>query len=235
MCGRYVEVSRPSELAGIFRATVASEVDETWRPSWNIAPTRSVLGVVVEHKTAERVIHEFRWGLVPSWAKDLTVGTKTFNVCAESVATKPSFRAAFRSKRLLVPADSFYEWSHIPAEHKQPYSFRRADGEPLAFVGLYEFWRDKAAGEEAPWLASCTIITADAGSDMSRIHDRQPVILEPDTWDLWLDPEVTDREELEALLVPSVAGTLVKHEVGRQVGRSTVDGPELIAEVAELS
>ena len=231
MCGRYVEVTIPSELAGIFRATVASEVENTWRPSWNIGPTRSVPGVVVEHKSGDRVIHEFRWGLVPSWANDVSSSARTFNARAESVATKPTFRSAFRSKRAIVPADCFYEWSHIPAERKQPYAFRRSDGAPLAFAGLYEFWRDKSLGDDALWLASCTIITTDAGTDIAGIHDRQPVILEPNVWDLWLDPAVSDRDELEALLVPSPEGTLLKYRVGKTVGRSDVDGPDLAEEL----
>jgi putative SOS response-associated peptidase YedK len=230
MCGRYVEVSSPQDLASLFRASLAPEVED-WKPSWNIAPTREVLGVAVEHKTHDRVVHEFRWGLVPSWAKDLSGSARTFNARAESVATKPTFRAAFGSKRLIVPADSFYEWSHVPAERRQPYAFQRADGQPLAFAGLYEFWRDRSR-ENAPWVSSCTVITTDAGADMASIHDRQPVVLEPDVWDLWLDPGSSDREELEALLVASPAGTLVGHRVGRAVGRSDVDGPELVEEVA---
>lgn len=128
--------------------------------------------------------------------------TRTFNARAESVATKPTFRAAFGSKRLIVPADSFYEWSHVPAERRQPYAFQRADGPPLAFAGLYEFRRDRSR-EDAPWVSSCTVITTDAGADMAGIHDRQPVVLEPDVWDLWLDPGSSGREELEACSSPA--------------------------------
>jgi putative SOS response-associated peptidase YedK len=231
MCGRYVEVSSPQDLAPLFHASVAYESAEGWRPSWNIAPTTNVLGVATE-RSGERVIHEFRWGLVPSWAKDLGGGARAFNARAESVASKPTFRSAFRSKRLILPADLFYEWSHIPAEHKQPYAFRRSDGQPLAFAGLYEWWRDRSLGDKAPWLASCTLITTAAGPDMDGIHDRQPVVLEPDTWGLWLDRKVTDEHELQGLLVPSPAGTLNKHRVGKAVGNAQNDGPELIEEPA---
>lgn len=229
MCGRYVEVSTPEELAPLFRASLAPEVHE-WKPSWNIAPTREVLGVVVEHTTHDRVIHNFRWGLVPSWAKEPNRGRPTFNARAESVAAKPMFRASFRRKRLIVPADSFYEWSHVPAEHRQPYLFRRADGQPLAFAGLYDFWRDRSR-EDAHWLSSCTIITTDAGPDMGGIHERQPVILNPDSWDLWLDPDFDDEEALRGLLHANAPGTLVRHRVGRAVGRAEMDGPELIEEI----
>lgn len=176
MCGRYVEVSSPKDLAPLFEATVAPELEGSWRPSWNISPTRSVLGVANEHKTGERMIHEFRWGLVPSWAKELSAGARTFNARAEGVAVRPSYRASFKSKRAIVPADAFYEWSHRPDEAKQPYAFERSDGTPLAFAGLYDFWRDKNLGEEAPWVASATIITTGAGPDMDGIHDRQPLV-----------------------------------------------------------
>ena len=146
---------------------------------------------------------------------------------AETLATKPMFRTAFRKSRILIPADAFYEWERLDPKRKQPYAFTRADGAPMVFAGLREWWRD-AGGHE---LNTATIITTEAGPDMP-IHDRQPVVLEPENWELWLDPSCTDVDRLQPLLVPTASGTLVHHPVGKQVGNVRNDGPELLEAVA---
>jgi putative SOS response-associated peptidase YedK len=187
----------------------------------------------------------FRWGLGPGGAKDRAAIHNTFNARAETVATRPMFRAAFRQGRILVPVDAFYEWApgipvapvspglpglpapDPPRSPKQPYAFKRADGEPVVLAGLGELWQ----GVDGTELRTATIITTKAGPDMP-IHDRQPVVLDPGTWAHWLDPEVTDRHELESLLAPNPEGTLVHYPVGRGVGNVRIDSPDLIREVA---
>ena len=180
-----------------------------------------ILGVADRH--GRRIMDAYRWGLVPSWAKNPGAVKGTFNARAESVATKAMFRSAFERWRILVPVDAFYEWQTLSPKEKQPYVFSRADGEPVVFAGLREWWRD-AEGHE---LRTATIITTEAGPDMP-IHNRQPVVLEPANWDLWLDHGITGGQALQDLLVPTVAGTLVHHPVAKDVGSTRNDRPELV-------
>jgi putative SOS response-associated peptidase YedK len=181
----------------------------------------------VSERRGERILDVYRWGLVPSWTVDPTAVRSTFNARAETLAKRSMFRQAFQNQRILVPADAFYEWETLGPKVKQPYAFRRADGRPIVFAGLREWWRD-AEGHE---LRTATIITTEAGPDMP-IHDRQPVVLEENTWDQWLDRRITDPALLEPLLVPTQRGTLTRHPVSRNVGNVRNDGPELLEAVA---
>jgi putative SOS response-associated peptidase YedK len=167
---------------------------------------------------------------VPSWAKDPATGNRAFNARAETVASKPSFRAAFTARRLAVVADGFYEWKPGSGKIRTPYYFTRADGQPLALAGLWEQWWGGPAesDDERPALRTCTVITTGAGPDMGDIHHRMPVVLEPEVLDEWLDPANRDKPELESLLVASPAGTLVHRAVATTVGNVRNDGPELI-------
>jgi putative SOS response-associated peptidase YedK len=227
MCGRFVLATPIDRLAEFFEAREASDLAERFRPNWNIPPTQQVLGVTVED--AGRIMDTYHWGLIPSWAKDPSIGIRAFNARAETVATKPTFRAAFTTRRCLIPADAFYEWHKI-GKTRQPYAFVRADGAPIAFAGLWEAWRSL---EDEHWLRSCTIITTAAGVDMAAIHDRMPVILEPDRFERWLDPNLDDRDELEALLAPTSVGTLVRHRVDARVGSPRNNDPALLDELTE--
>ena len=242
MCGRIALYSEPDFLARVFDAQLALEVGPEARPSWNIGPMRSLLAVAevpdVESTPdagSHRELGRYKWGLVPSWAKDPNMGNRTFNARAETVASKPSFRAAFTARRLAVVADGFYEWKPGPGKVKQPYYFTRADGQPLALAGLWELWWGGPASEPSdggrPALRTCTVITTEAGPDMGDIHHRMPVVLEPEVIEEWLDPANCDKPELEALLVPSPGGTLVHRAVARGVGNVRNDGPELIEEL----
>jgi putative SOS response-associated peptidase YedK len=224
MCGRIALYDDPDRLGRLLDAGVDPEVLEEWRPGWNLAPTDRILGVTERHD--ERLVRAYRWGLVPSWSKTPDV-KGTFNARAEGLATKPMFRSAFRKSRILVPADAFYEWEKLDPKRKQPYAFTRADGQPIVFAGLREWWRD-AEGHE---LNTATIITTEAGPDMP-IHNRQPVVLEQKYWELWLDPEFTNVGKLQPLLVPTAKGTLLHHPVGKSVGNVRNDGPELLEEIA---
>jgi putative SOS response-associated peptidase YedK len=223
MCGRIALYDDPDRLSRILDAGVDPRVADEWRPGWNLAPTDRILGVSERHD--ERLLRPYRWGLVPSWSKSPDVKS-SFNARAEGLASKPLFRSAFRKSRILVPADAFYEWEKLDPKHKQPYAFTRADGQPIVFAGLREWWRDTEGHE----LNTATIITTEAGPDMP-IHNRQPVVLEQKNWELWLDPEFTDVEKLQPLLVPTTKGTLVHHPVGQAVGNVRNDGPELLDEI----
>jgi putative SOS response-associated peptidase YedK len=229
VCGRFAIASTPRRLGEAFEAELEEGLEERFRPSWNRSPTQEVLGVTLEPEG--RRIGLFSWGLVPSWAKDRSFASRAFNARAETVATKPAFRAAFRSRRCLVPADpGFYEWSKNPSERRAPYLFLRVDGAPIALAGLWELWRP---GPNAPWSRSLTIITTDAGADVAPVHSRQPVVLEADLWEPWLDPACAQLEELEAMLRPSAAGILLRRRISRAVNKATNDYPELIEEVVD--
>jgi len=221
MCGRIAQ-SDPSRYAQRLEAILDPAPE--WKPSWNVGPTAEVLGVRDRHGT--RHLSPFLWGLLPGWCDDPKVANRSFNARAESVATKPMFRHAFHKRRLLVPVDGFYEWAHVPdAARKQPFFFQRADGDPVVLAGLWEWWeRD---GDER---RTATVITCAAGPDMP-VHDRQPVVLEPATWQRWLDPEFGDQAALKAML-RARGGVLVRHPVSREVGSVRNDGPQLVEPVA---
>jgi putative SOS response-associated peptidase YedK len=234
MCGRFALFTPPVRMAKYFQATLGDGVDLERLASWNVAPTTTVLGVGA-HRTEgshdlTRTMTQFRWGLVPYWAKDTTSGNRLFNARGETVTSKPSFRSAFGARRLIVPADGFYEWHRHSDGSKQPHYFTRTDGEPMAFAGLYERWWNKEA-PGAPPLTSCTIITTEAGPDMDGIHDRMPVILNPDTFDVWLDPDIEETSELTALLRSAPDGTVTHHPVDQRVGNVRYDDGRLIERV----
>jgi putative SOS response-associated peptidase YedK len=235
MCGRFALFTPPVRLARYFQATLGDNVDPERRPSWNVAPTTQVLAVRASRETPEgpleRVITSLRWGLIPSWAKDPSTGSRLFNARGESVANKPSFRSAFKSRRVIIPADGFYEWHKQNSGAKQPHFFTRADGEPLALAGVAESWWDKN-DEEAPPIRSCSIITTSGGPDMDGIHDRMPVILNPDVFDLWLDPDMEDPSELTSLLRPAPTGTIVHRPVSSRVGSVRNNDAELIEAIS---
>jgi putative SOS response-associated peptidase YedK len=231
MCGRFALFTPPVRLARYFQATLGDGVDPERPPSWNVAPTDPVLAVRARRRdddaAVQRTLMSLRWGLIPPWAKDPSAGSRLFNARGESVANRPSFRAAFTSRRVIIPADGFYEWHKRNSGAKQPHFFTRADGEPLALAGVAESWWDTRA-EDAPPIRSCSIITTSAGPDMEGIHDRMPVVLQPDTFDLWLDPDMEETSELTALLRPAPAGTIVHRPVSQRVGSVRNNDPQLI-------
>ena len=256
MCGRFALYTPPARIARYFHATLAEGKESEHETSWNVAPTDEVLGVrdrpakweatdgtqgeatgdgkdgvETEPRESERILMTFRWGLIPWWSKDTKGASRLINARRESVLTKSSFREAFEKRRIIVPADGFYEWRRTKSGGKQPHFFTRADGAPMAFAGLAERWRDKNAPKDSPPIRSCTVITTPAGPDMEGIHDRMPVLLDPSTFDLWLDPYNDDTEELLALLQPLQAGTMVHHPVGSRVGNVRNNDPGLIEAV----
>jgi len=221
MCGRFT-LSTPTEmLAGLFEIEAAPLPDLPAR--YNIAPTQDV--AVVRKPGAEdpRELALLRWGLVPFWAKDPEIGSRMINARAETVAERPAYRAAFRTRRCILPADGFYEWRKEGAA-KQPYYFKASDDRPLGMAGLWERWRSPDGGE----LQTCTIITTEANVAVRPIHPRMPAILRPEDYALWLDPGLDARDPLEALLVPVADDALVGYRVSRRVNAPANDDPEVI-------
>ncbi|WP_062379982.1 SOS response-associated peptidase [Demequina pelophila] len=226
MCGRYANFMTEQELIDAFEIAVIAD-DARLAPRYNIAPTQEA-AIVVARRDEGRSLELARWGLVPSWAKDPSVGSRMFNARGETVAEKPSFRAAFAKRRCLVPASGYYEWKTEDGV-KTPYFIHTADDAPLAFAGLFEFWRDKAKGDDAPWLASCSIVTTAARGEMARIHDRQPVMLRREEADVWLDADSANDDLFAAMAAPEPE--LAWHAVGRDVGNVRNQGAELVEPV----
>ncbi len=226
MCGRIALFTPPVRLARLLDAALAAGVEPEGRPSWNIGPQRRLFGVALE--SGERVLDRYRWGLLPSWAKDPSLANRLFNARAETVAEKPSFRSAFARRTCAIPVDGFYEWDHRPGRARQPHYFHRSDGAPMVLAGLYEFWRDPTLPADAEPLRTATVITTEPSADMDGLHDRMPVVLELDEVATWLDVEVHDGAERHGLLHPAAPGTLVHYGVSSAVGSVRNDGPELI-------
>lgn len=184
-----------------------------------------------------RQLRLMTWGLVPSWAKDPAVGARMTNARAETLLDKPAFRKAAVARRLLVPADGWYEWQGSPVAtdakgkpRKQPFFMRRRDGDLVTLAGLYEFWRDRTRPEDAPdaWLTTFTIITGPAEPGLDRIHDRQPLVLDRADWAAWLDPDLTDPAAVAHLIRPREAGRFEAYPIGREAGSSAANGPGLL-------
>lgn len=225
MCGRVALFTPPVRLAKLLDAALAAGVEPEGHPSWNVGPQRRLFGVA--ELDGGRVLDRYRWGLLPSWAKDPTLGNRLFNARGETVAEKPSFRSAFAKRPCAIPVDGFYEWDHRPGKNRQPNYFTRVDEEPMIFAGLFEHWRDPAI-PDSPVVATCTIITTTPSADMDEIHDRMPVVLERDQVSTWLDVLAVSGDERLSLLRPAPVGTLRHHGVANTVGSVKNDGPELI-------
>ncbi|MEO7448266.1 MAG: SOS response-associated peptidase [Humibacillus sp.] len=231
------------------------------QPDWNMAPSKQApvvltrrprTGVTSEGSEAgeqrgqdgtrdpTRQLRLLTWGLVPSWSRELKMGLSLTNARAETVLGTGAFAKAALSRRCIVPAQGWYEWQASPTAtdakgkpRKQPFFIHRADGAPVGFAGLYEFWRDRDLpdGDDAAWLTSFTIITTAAEPGLDRIHDRQPLVLEPAQWELWLDPDEKDPEVVRDLLAAAAPGRFEAHPVGRAVGATRNNGPGLLEPV----
>ena len=217
MCGRYALYTPIEAVARLFGVSELHAHDVEAR--YNIAPTqevpivrRSPYPAAEAGAEAPRELALARWGLVPFWAKDPSIGNRMINARGETVAGKPAFRNAFRKRRCLVPADGFFEWQKTP-DGKQPWFIRDASGEPMALAGLWELWDPPEGGEP---LASCTIVTTTANEFMRSLHDRMPVILDPAAQAAWLDP-AAGKDDLEPLLAPAPDGVLEAWPVSRRV------------------
>lgn len=243
MCGRYAAAKDSAALATEFE-TVAPVGDDL-PPDYNVAPTKRVHVVVDRERDGvrQRTLEIARWGLIPSWAKDPSIGSRMINARAETVAEKPAFRRAFAQRRCLVPADGYYEW-YTPTQEgaptgkggkplKQPFYIHPRDGSSLAMAGLYEWWRDPSVldGDETAWRLTCTVITTQATDDVGRIHDRMPMTIDRSRWAAWLDPAVSGAAALD-FLHPAAEGTLEAYPVSTLVNSVRNNGPSLLEPVA---
>ena len=217
----------PTELAQIFDADLRDpDALEELGPRYNVAPTQPL--TVVVQRDEGRFVEIHRWGLVPAWAPGATGSGRLINARAETAAVSPAFRVAFRRRRCIVPADGFYEWRR-EGRRRHPYLIRPKSLGPLAFAGLWAAWRNPVTGE---WLVSATIVTTSANDMVATLHDRMPVILEPDDWPLWLDPSVADVDLLSQLLRPAPDGDLELVPVSPRVNSPHNEGAELIEPVS---
>src|SRR6478752_7053106 len=223
MCGRFTQERPASDLAEIFGAEPLVD-DPGGR--FNVAPTDEA--VVVVQREERRAVTAYHWGLIPHWAKEAKVGSRMFNARAETITSSPAFRDAFVRKRCLVPVDSFYEWKR-EGTIRQPYRIVRRDTRPLALAGLWAGWRDPATGTVR---RTFTIVTTTPNEALADLHDRMPVVIPDDAWDLWLATTPTDPGELRALLSPNEAVELEIYPVNRYVNDVRRDGPELIERMA---
>lgn len=245
MCGRFVSTRSPQDLVQLFH--VADwPADEVLAPNWNVAPTDDVWAVLERAprgsdgiEPAGRELRPMRWGLVPSWAKDVSIGSRMINARVETVHEKPAFRRAFVRRRCLLPADGFYEWQQArdPATgrtRKQPYYIHPEDEQVMALAGLYEYWRDPAVKRDDDphaWLVTCTVITTEATDAAGRVHPRMPLALTTDHYDAWLDPARRAPDALRALLSRPADGHLDARPVSTAVNNVRNNGPQLLDEV----
>ncbi|MGZ8738417.1 MAG: SOS response-associated peptidase, partial [Nocardioides sp.] len=216
MCGRYASSRKPEDLIEEFEV-VDNRIRQPLEADYNVAPTKEVYAVVQRppsrdsDEPPQRQLRALRWGLVPSWAKDPSIGNRMINARMETVAEKPAFKRAFAVRRCLLPADGYFEWyptsqkTKAGRPAKQPFFIRPADGGILAMAGLYEIWRDPTRDEDDPdrFRWTCTVLTTQAEDAVGHIHDRMPLMVEPDRRAAWLDPGVSSKDDLLSLLVPA--------------------------------
>lgn len=217
MCGRYTTRTTGAEIA--------EQLDAKRRcasspPRYNIAPTQYAPVLLAEE--GSRYLDMYRWGLIPSWAKEASIGSRLINARSETVAEKPSFRSAFRRRRCLIPLSGFFEWQATPAG-KVPHWIHPVDGTLLTGAGLWEEWRP---GDAEP-IRSFTLLTTEANRFMQPLHERMPVVIGPEDREVWLDPDST-AEDLQPLLRSAPEELLRAHAVSTRVNRPAHDGPELI-------
>jgi putative SOS response-associated peptidase YedK len=259
MCGRYAATANPDELVLEFeveddrtgeptRSVLASPQEPPpGRPDFNVAPTKQAPVVLARPPREDRdapPVRQLRlltWGLVPSWSKDPRGGARMINARVESVADKPSFARALATRRALVPARGWYEWQASPTAldakgkpRKQPFFTSRVDGASVAMAGLYEFWRDPAVADPddpLAWLSTFAVITGPAEPGLDRIHDRQPLVIDPQDWARWLDPG-TGAADVLGLLQPAPPGRFTAYPVSTAVSSNRSNGPHLLDPVS---
>jgi putative SOS response-associated peptidase YedK len=245
MCGRYASSRRPQDLIEEFEVA-DNRVPAPLAADFNVAPTKEVYAVLERParpssdqpesvEAPERQLRVLRWGLVPSWAKDPSIGNRMINARMETVAEKPAYKRAFAKRRCLLPADGYFEWYPTTQQtasgkpRKQPFFIRPKDHGVLAMAGLYEIWRDPTRDEDDPerFRWTCTVLTTQAEDSLGHIHDRMPLMVERDRWAQWLDPTASGQDRLD-LLVPAAPGGLEAYPVSPLVSNVRNNGPELL-------
>ena len=218
MCGRFALKAPPADIARQFGVDAVPEL----APRYNIAPTQDILIIRTDAQARLEAV-QVKWGLLPSWAKDISMAAKLANARGETVAEKPAFRSAFRRMRCLIPADGFYEWEATPSG-KQPWFLRLKSQAPLAFAGLWEHWQ----GPDGAALETATLITTDANELVRPVHDRMPVILPPGDWAAWLGAQ-TKADDLKALLKPLPSDLMERYRVSRRMSNARNEGADCVA------
>jgi putative SOS response-associated peptidase YedK len=224
MCGRY-RLSRRKQVVEEYFESTSDEED--WNPRYNIAPTQPV--ATIRQAGASRVLSAMRWGLVPSWASDISIGSRLINGRSETVLEKPAFRDGFRTRRCLIPADGFYEWKKTGKE-RLPFHFAMKDNSLFAFAGIWDRWKSPAGQE----LESCSILTTTPNELLDGVHDRMPVILPQRLYQTWLTAPASEAQRLAELLVPFDARLMHLHPVSPLVNKPENEGPECAMEVPSL-
>ena len=225
MCGRYRLSRRKQVVEEYFEA---NSEEEDWSPRYNVAPTQPV--ATVRQAGASRVLSMMRWGMVPSWAKDISIGGQLINARSETLLDKPAFRDALRTRRCLIPADGFYEWKKAGKE-RQPYHFGMKDDALFAFAGLWDRWRSPTG----QMLESCSILTTVPNELLKDVHDRMPVILPARHYRTWLTAPATEAQRLTYLLVPFDANLMKRYAVSALVNKPQNEAPECAQEVSEIA
>jgi putative SOS response-associated peptidase YedK len=218
MCGRY-KLSRRKQVVEEYFDAASNEED--WSPRFNIAPTQHIPVIRQDPKEPVRGLSLMRWGLIPSWSKDSSGAARMINARSETASTKPAFRDALKFRRCLIPADGFYEWKR-DGKTKQPYCFEVNDGSLFAFAGLWDRWKNPS-GE---WIKTCSILTTTPNAVTASVHDRMPVILDPDGFDLWLDPGMTNVDAASDLLKPFDARLMRSFPVSTRINSVVNDDAE---------
>lgn len=229
VCGRYALFAAPEELARIFGLPL-DEVERVFvpRPRFNVAPAETVLAVRSRAARGGTEAVGLKWGLIPHWARGSEFRARTINARAETAARKPVFRDSFRLRRCLVPASAFYEWKKLPSG-KQPYLFQLEGSQPFAFAGLWDRW----VGSDSEVVESCAIVTTRPNPLTRQVHDRMPVIVDPQDYDTWLDPELRDPHHFDKILGPYPASRMTGYPVSTAVSRPGNDAHEMVRQVGD--
>lgn len=225
MCGRYRLTAKERWLSEYF--SIPAE-DIEWAARWNIAPTDEVATIRQDRHGPKRIFAKMRWGLVPYWAKDISIGASMINAVSETAAEKPAFKESMKKRRCLIPADGFYEWKKLGPKAKQAYNIGMKEDGVFAFAGLWDRWKSPEGKE----VLSCTVLTTEANPLLKDIHNRMPVIIEKDDYDIWLDPGMTDPNKLADLLKPFDSRKMRIYPVNSTVNSVKNQGPECAEEIA---
>jgi putative SOS response-associated peptidase YedK len=224
MCGRFTLIAPGESVADLFQLAQTPPL----APRYNIAPTQPVAAVRSNPGSGIRELTHFHWGLIPRWAKDPTIGSRMINARSETAAEKPSFRNALRYRRCLVPADGFYEWQKLNGG-KQPVRIHMTDGKPFAIAGLWEHWQ----GSDGSEIESCTLLTTGPNELLGPVHNRMPVIIAPQDFDLWLDLNAQQAGDIQQLLRPYPPQEMTYYPVSTYVNSPHNDGPQCIEPLAD--
>jgi putative SOS response-associated peptidase YedK len=233
MCGRFNVLSSAQGFVDLLEILVRIDNRLDNSPRYNIAPTHRVLAVRQSDPDRDAEMSELRWGLIPHWAKDISIGSRLINARSETAATKPSFRNAYKTARCLIAADGWYEWRKLEAS-KQPYNIRRKDRSPFYFAGLWSSWRGTDRAGKQLNVESCTILTAEAGESLRHIHPRMPVVLGPGLYEQWIDGDIHEVERLDRIVQQRAMLDFEAYPVSTYVNRPVNDSSRCVEAIQTI-